>query len=613
PNVVDPDVFFDRSGKLWMVYGSYSGGIFILELDPATAKPFPGQGYGKHLWGGNHARIEGPAVMFDSGTGYYYLYVTYGGLDASGGYNIRVARSKTPDGPYLDAQGRDMATVKADPDLPLFDDASIAPTGVKLMGSYQFQRVVGDPGTGLGVGAVSPGGSTHWYDPKTKQWYLIFHSRFPGRGEEHEVRVHRLEFTKSGWPVVAPYRYAGERSALVKRSDQVGTYGLIDHGPKTISADIHQARTITLRPDGRITGAVTGRWHGVGKGKDGQSSAVLVVDGVRYEAVFDTGWDPDARRWVTTFSGLSDDGVALWGAQRTLVAPVTAVRRVVADLSLPAETAKDLVLPTEGTQGSTISWASSDPAHLATDGTVTRPGVGEPDAQVRLAATVRNHRARATKELTVRVPAREAGGLVAHYAFDGGLTADGDAGAGRVVGPKIGAAGGQVSYAAGVDGQAVVLDGQSGVQLPDGLVSGATYSVSLWLRPAAYSAYTPAFFAARDSEHWVSLLPQGSTGVGGNSMIWSGTEWYDAGFGQRLPLDEWSHVAFTVDSGRLTAWVDGKQVFSGTGFPDVLTADTGVFSLGVNWWDSPFRGAIDDLRVYDSVLTDAEVAALATR
>ena len=25
PNVVDPHVFFDAEGKLWMVYGSYSG------------------------------------------------------------------------------------------------------------------------------------------------------------------------------------------------------------------------------------------------------------------------------------------------------------------------------------------------------------------------------------------------------------------------------------------------------------------------------------------------------------------------------------------------------------------------------------------------------------
>jgi arabinan endo-1,5-alpha-L-arabinosidase len=49
PNVVDPSVFFDQSGKLWMVYGSFSGGIFILPLDstagsPTIGQPLAGQG-----------------------------------------------------------------------------------------------------------------------------------------------------------------------------------------------------------------------------------------------------------------------------------------------------------------------------------------------------------------------------------------------------------------------------------------------------------------------------------------------------------------------------------------------------------------------------------------
>ena len=60
PNVVDPHVFYDEHGELWMVYGSYSGGIFILEMDEETGKPVEGQCYGKHLMGGNHSRIEGP-------------------------------------------------------------------------------------------------------------------------------------------------------------------------------------------------------------------------------------------------------------------------------------------------------------------------------------------------------------------------------------------------------------------------------------------------------------------------------------------------------------------------------------------------------------------------
>ncbi|WP_313638349.1 hypothetical protein [Paenibacillus sp.] len=60
PNVVDPDVFFDKEGRLWMIYCSYSGGIFIMELDVNTGFPLPDQGYGKKLLGANHARIEAP-------------------------------------------------------------------------------------------------------------------------------------------------------------------------------------------------------------------------------------------------------------------------------------------------------------------------------------------------------------------------------------------------------------------------------------------------------------------------------------------------------------------------------------------------------------------------
>jgi arabinan endo-1,5-alpha-L-arabinosidase len=36
PNCIDPCVFYDETGKLWMSYGSWSGGIFMLELDEAT-------------------------------------------------------------------------------------------------------------------------------------------------------------------------------------------------------------------------------------------------------------------------------------------------------------------------------------------------------------------------------------------------------------------------------------------------------------------------------------------------------------------------------------------------------------------------------------------------
>lgn len=55
--MVDPDVFYDEEGRLWMLYGSYSGGIFIKEMNPETGEPLD-SGYGKKLLGGNHLRIE---------------------------------------------------------------------------------------------------------------------------------------------------------------------------------------------------------------------------------------------------------------------------------------------------------------------------------------------------------------------------------------------------------------------------------------------------------------------------------------------------------------------------------------------------------------------------
>lgn len=115
PNVIDPHAFVDADGHPRLVYGSYSGGIFLLDLDPLTGRPTPGQGYGTHLIGGNHARIEAPYMLHSRKQGYYYLLLTFGGLDAVGGYNVRVGRSRAVEGPYLDPMGQDLREAKADP------------------------------------------------------------------------------------------------------------------------------------------------------------------------------------------------------------------------------------------------------------------------------------------------------------------------------------------------------------------------------------------------------------------------------------------------------------------------------------------------------------------
>ncbi|TYT25239.1 LamG domain-containing protein [Luteimonas viscosa] len=72
-----------------------------------------------------------------------------------------------------------------------------------------------------------------------------------------------------------------------------------------------------------------------------------------------------------------------------------------------------------------------------------------------------------------------------------------------------------------------------------------------------------------------------------------------------------AYIAFTVDPGELRVYVDGQLRSTGNEFTDVFTASGDVFSLGSNWWDVPYRGLIDELHVYETVLDAAQVQALA--
>jgi len=311
PNVVDPSVFFDATGRLWMVYGSYSGGIFIMELNATTGLPLPGQGYGKHLMGGNHARIEGAYILYSPTSKYYYLFVSFGGLGAGtdGGYNVRIARSLTPDGPYLDGAGTDMATVKGAAGT-VFDDASITPHGMKLMGAHQFANATGETGTALGY--ISPGHNSAYYDAAAGQYFIVFHTRFPGTGELHEIRVHEMHLNEDGWLVIAPLRYAPlslatpAQTADVSAAQAAGSYKLVNHA-KDIAAAAKASINITLNADGTVAGGMTGTWtHKAG------NKISLVSGGTTYAGVLSRQWNTNAGAFVVSFSALSSGGVALW-------------------------------------------------------------------------------------------------------------------------------------------------------------------------------------------------------------------------------------------------------------------------------------------------------------
>lgn len=199
-------------------------------------------------------------------------------------------------------------------------------------------------------------------------------------------------------------------------------------------------------------------------------------------------------------------------------------------------------------------------------------------------------------------------GLVAHYGLNGDLSeSTGSFTAGQIIGEKLDVEGGMLTYTDGVRGRAAQFDGTSGVRLADGLIMGDQYSVSLWLNPAQFTPFTTSFFGAESIASWISLVPESWDN---NTMLWSGEAWYDGSTGSRLAANQWHHVVFTVDAGAVKVYVNGALAFSGNGFPDVFTEGTGIFSLGVNWWDPPYQGLIDELRVYDLPITESVVQKL---
>ncbi len=73
----------------------------------------------------------------------------------------------------------------------------------------------------------------------------------------------------------------------------------------------------------------------------------------------------------------------------------------------------------------------------------------------------------------------------------------------------------------------------------------------------------------------------------------------------------WQHVAYTWDAGAIEVFINGVSVFTTTvnGFNDETNPQFGIGGNG-NGGDH-FNGRIDELKIYDGVLSSAEIAAAA--
>jgi hypothetical protein len=88
---------------------------------------------------------------------------------------------------------------------------------------------------------------------------------------------------------------------------------------------------------------------------------------------------------------------------------------------------------------------------------------------------------------------------------------------------------------------------------------------------------------------------------------------YDlVGTSGEIPLNEWSHVAFTVDGTNLKLYKNGALVKSGSIPGTYLAGSNGGCNIGyfASWAPTRFNGTIDEVLVYDKILSAEQIAAM---
>ena len=345
PNNIDPCVFYDEEGKLWMSYGSWSGGIWMLELDEETGLrdydveyELTGKGngitvdpyFGKKIAGGYY--VSGEASYIEHIGDYYFLFMSYGGLAAggkandynNGGYQMRVFRSENPDGPYKDMNGTD--AVYNSYQLNFGPDAN-SNRGINIFGAYtdwgnQAKGNLGERSQGHNSIIAAEDGRT----------YLVYHTRFQNRNEEHQVRVHQVFLSKNGWLVAAPFEYTGEQvtTADIATTQQIATdqipgdYKLLIHKYKLnhLKKEAVSPVDIQLNADGTISGSQTGTWSI----EEGTSYVIIKIGSTTYYGVFvEQTLEPTDDKAVA-FTAVTKNGQTIWGYQ---TAAATGIEQIV--------------------------------------------------------------------------------------------------------------------------------------------------------------------------------------------------------------------------------------------------------------------------------------------
>ncbi len=253
-NDIDPCVFEDAAGALWLTYGSFVSGIKLINLDPNTGMPNAASPTVYAI------SSNGEASYVTFRDGYYYLFVNWDSCCAGSKsrYNIRMGRSRTVMGPYLDKSGKDMAQGG----------------GTLFLGSVTDNGSGRPPDDEVGPGHV---GILH---DKDGDWLSTHYEWARDKKGATTVNVQRLAWDGDGWPraVLDPGPY--------KMVSFLATHGLLS----VVGGAIQTV------PDGNGPGQ---QWT-LGYRGDGCYS---LVSGGKALTVADTATQPGAKVTLAPFAG----------------------------------------------------------------------------------------------------------------------------------------------------------------------------------------------------------------------------------------------------------------------------------------------------------------------
>ena len=175
------------------------------------------------------------------------------------------------------------------------------------------------------------------------------------------------------------------------------------------------------------------------------------------------------------------------------------------------------------------------------------------------------------------------------------------------------------SYEDGVDGKAITMSGSYGLKLlNDAGALGKNYTVSFWMNPKSVgTVYDPTLTAGTFSpEYWLNLTLDGKIWSSNGAWVTAATSGVDGAY----TANKWQHVTVVINGDKEgnapqtvygELYVDGVLINSCDVAKDIMLRNNAKLYFGVNAWDAIFRGAVDELLIFNKALTSAEVQAIA--